>query len=402
MPTPEQERLAGIVRFIEQLSARQELLEKRLARLERNSPLVSSVAQPPKPGLETKVGLNILNCLGVVTLVLGIAFFFKWAVDNNWVGPAALVFVGVLASLAALGVADFLWRRRQQVFAQGVTGAGVAILYVSLYSAYGFYHLILQWFACLLLVLVTVLAFALSIRYDSTAIHAFGLGMSYLTPCLLTTGKDQRFVGISVAFLLLCGWNVWWPAVRPQTSSIWRNLFIGANGLVYYGLSCVLSGDQRSYEFPLAVLIAGLYFAVAAHSFRHLSKQLAWVEYFTAHVVLLWGLTIEITRLAERSTTPENALSVQTLSASILFALYAVVLISAGVWTRTAVNRIAGLILMALMIVKLYLVDVWQLGRIYRISAFVVLGMLLISTSFLYSRFRSIVESWWKDDRAHS
>jgi hypothetical protein len=30
------------------------------------------------------------------------------------------------------------------------------------------------------------------------------------------------------------------------------------------------------------------------------------------------------------------------------------------------------------------------------------LGILLIATSFLYSRFRGLVEGWWKDDEASS
>jgi len=87
---------------------------------------------------------------------------------------------------------------------------------------------------------------------------------------------------------------------------------------------------------------------------------------------------------------------------SILFAVYAAILVSIGVAARSALNRIAGLALIALVILKLYLYDIWQLGRVYRISAFVALGILLIATSFLYSRFRGLVEGWWKDDETGS
>jgi len=76
--------------------------------------------------------------------------------------------------------------------------------------------------------------------------------------------------------------------------------------------------------------------------------------------------------------------------------------VSAGVATRTAINRIAGLGLMGLVVVKLYLFDVWQVGRVYRISAFVALGALLLATSFLYSHFRTVIESWWKNDQTAS
>ena len=41
--------------------------------------------------------------------------------------------------------------------------------------------------------------------------------------------------------------------------------------------------------------------------------------------------------------------------------------------------------------------DVWLLERIYRIGAFGVLGALLLLTSYVYSRNRASIESWWND-----
>ncbi len=70
--------------------------------------------------------------------------------------------------------------------------------------------------------------------------------------------------------------------------------------------------------------------------------------------------------------------------------------------TRTVVNRLSGLALLGVVVLKLYLYDVWQLTKLQRISAFVVLGVLLLSTSFLYSRFRALIESMWKDDPSHT
>jgi uncharacterized membrane protein len=72
--------------------------------------------------------------------------------------------------------------------------------------------------------------------------------------------------------------------------------------------------------------------------------------------------------------------------------------VSIGVTTRTAVNRISGLALIGFVIAKLYLFDVWQLDRVYRIAAFVALGILLISTSFLYSRYRHVLEALLRND----
>src|SRR5438270_477354 len=170
-PTPEQQRLDIISEAIARLLKKQDEMENRLAQLEGKAaprvftappaevpppprpPIARLFEEPPapelreqprKPALETKVGLTLVNRIGVITLVLGVAFFFKWAVDNDWIGPAGRVILGVLAGCGALAAADFLFRKTQKTFAQGIAGAGLAILYLAGYAAFGFYHLVPQ------------------------------------------------------------------------------------------------------------------------------------------------------------------------------------------------------------------------------------------------------------------
>jgi uncharacterized membrane protein len=128
----------------------------------------------------------------------------------------------------------------------------------------------------------------------------------------------------------------------------------------------------------------------------------ALATYIAGHLVLLWGLGIEVTGWAERTAAPQNVENLESTAISILMATYAVVLIVAGVLTRSVLNRILGLGLIGLVVAKLYLYDVWRLVRVYRIAAFAVLGALLLITSYLYSRYRAKIEAWWKDDQAAS
>src|SRR4051812_29448580 len=125
-----------------------------------------------RPAIETKVGLTLVNRIGVITLVLGVAFFFKWAVDNQWIGPTGRVLLGLLAGGLALGAADFLFRKAQKTFAQGIAGAGLAFVSLAAYAAFGFYHLVPQAVAFAFLLSTTVFGVALSLRYDSPAIAA--------------------------------------------------------------------------------------------------------------------------------------------------------------------------------------------------------------------------------------
>jgi len=94
---------------------------------------------------------------------------------------------------------------------------------------------------------------------------------------------------------------------------------------------------------------------------------------------------------------PADSPSFASTSVSILIGCYAVLLVAAGTTARSTVNRLLGLILIGFIVLKLYLYDVWLLGLAYRVAAFVILGALLLIMSYFYSRFRSSVETWWRD-----
>src|SRR5205085_7934714 len=130
-------------------------------------PMVVAPSSPEPPHLETRMGLTWINRIGVLTLVIGVAFFFKYAVDSQWIGETGRIVLGVLAGLATLAAGDFVWRRDQKIFAQGICGLGISILYLSFYATFGFYHLLPQAAAFVLMVAVTAMAGALALRYDS-------------------------------------------------------------------------------------------------------------------------------------------------------------------------------------------------------------------------------------------
>jgi uncharacterized membrane protein len=124
------------------------------------------------------------------------------------------------------------------------------------------------------------------------------------------------------------------------------------------------------------------------------------VPYTVGHAVFLFALSLEVGTWVGRNITREDQTSVQNVAISILMTVYAVILVTLGVATRTAINRILGLGLVGLVVAKLYLLDVWVVGLGFRIAAFLALGVLLLVVSFLYSRFKPTLERWWKPDSA--
>ncbi len=151
---------------------------------------------------ETLIGGKLLNRVGALALVIGVGFFLKYAFDNDWLNETARVVLGGAAGLLLLAGGHRFHRRGMSVFAQGVTGAGVGILYLSIYAAYDFYHLVPQPAAFLLMAVVTAAALLLSLHYDARAIALLGWAGGFLTPFLLVTAQLNTW-GLFVYITLL-------------------------------------------------------------------------------------------------------------------------------------------------------------------------------------------------------
>src|SRR5262249_12106405 len=58
-----------------------------------------AAAPPPhdRENLEGKIGKVWINRIGIVAILFGVAYFIKYAFDNNWIGPGGRVAIGVAA-----------------------------------------------------------------------------------------------------------------------------------------------------------------------------------------------------------------------------------------------------------------------------------------------------------------
>jgi len=158
-----------------------------------------------KESLESKIGGNLLNKVGMAAIILGMAYFLKYAIDNDWIGEAGRVMIGVLAGLAFVSWGEFLHRKEMRGYAVTVLGGGAAILYFSIFAAFSFYHLLDQIPALLLMVLITTATVVMSVRYNSKTIAIFATVGGFMTPVLLSTGKDNQTGLFTYIFLLDLG-----------------------------------------------------------------------------------------------------------------------------------------------------------------------------------------------------
>jgi len=71
---------------------------------------------------------NALTLIGIFTLVLGIGYFVKYAVDRNWIGETSRAGIGFLTGAALIVTSHYL-RKNYRVFAEIVTGGGISVLF---------------------------------------------------------------------------------------------------------------------------------------------------------------------------------------------------------------------------------------------------------------------------------
>ena len=107
----------------------------------------------------------------------------------------------------------------------------------------------------------------------------------------------------------------------------------------------------------------------------------------TAQMVTLTLLTSEIVSYWKIHDAAGDSVLARGLMLSVSWALYATVLIVAGMRKRYAPIRYFAIALFAVTIGKLFVVDLAELDRIYRITSIVGVGIALLVSSYLYQRF---------------
>jgi uncharacterized membrane protein len=84
---------------------------------------------------------------------------------------------------------------------------------------------------------------------------------------------------------------------------------------------------------------------------------------------------------------------------SILWSVFALSLVTSGIWWNSRAARYAGLALFAVVAGKVLLSDLAHLEQIYRVAAFLVLGVLVLAGSFVYLKYRPVLMAAEKKEK---
>jgi uncharacterized membrane protein len=115
---------------------------------------------------ESLVGIKLFGWIAGIALVLAAVFLFKYSIDHGWLRPAVRATMGLLTGVTLLIVCELRLARNYRFTANAMDGAGIAILYATLFALHGTWHLWPATAAFLGMLVVTAAAVFLSTRRD--------------------------------------------------------------------------------------------------------------------------------------------------------------------------------------------------------------------------------------------
>ncbi|WP_164981545.1 DUF2339 domain-containing protein [Silvibacterium dinghuense] len=212
------------------------------------------------PSLETKIGSQLFNRIGIIAVLIGVAWFLKLAIDNGWIGPAARVLIGLAAGAGVAVLAERFRRKGYQAFAYSLQAVATGVLYLSLWAAYSVFHLVPGSVTFLCMALVTAMNTWLSWSQSSEVLAFYAAVGGFLTPLLLSAHASEELVLFGYLLLLDAG-VIALLAARP-----WARLLLAAfAGTTFYAVGWYASSyeDERFGVTLFFVLVFFLIFAVS-------------------------------------------------------------------------------------------------------------------------------------------
>lgn len=348
---------------------------------DRAAPAADSEAQPavgpPGRGIDLDVlfqrargwlfGGNTVVRAGVLVLFVGLAFLARYAVEQALLPPQLR-----LAAIAAAGIALFafgfqLHRRRPERAGYALTlqGAGVAVLYLTVFAAFRLYQFLPAGAAFGALAAICALSAVIAVAQNAQAMAFIGFAGAFAAPLLVSTGQGSHvalfsyylLLGVAIATL---AWKKAWRSLNLLgffatfgIATLWGVLqyrpaqftttepFLIAFFLVY--LAASLAYATRHALAARRAVDATLVFGTPIVAFSLQAALVRDIEYATAFSALALGafylaLGWWMVRAARDSAGAERATVCRWLAESFValgagFATLAVPLALDGRWT---------------------------------------------------------------------
>jgi len=256
------------------------------------SPAVSPKIPLYKRFSENFIGGKLLNRIGALIVVFAVAYFLKWSFDNDIIGELGRCVMGLSAGIGLMAAGQIYLKKGYAVFSQGLTGAGIAIIYLSTYAAVNYYHLIGPYTAFALMFITALAAGVIAAVGNMSGTAVMATIGGFLVPFLMGTHTGQIVPLLTYIFILDLGilflayYRQWFfldfialvgtglvsLAAYNLDWKIWAGQALLTTFLLLFISVAVLYNQRTRNNNPLLLLASGLLFSV--FTFFNLHEQL--------------------------------------------------------------------------------------------------------------------------------
>lgn len=294
------------------------------------------------------LGGNTVARVGVLVLLVGVAFFLRYSLEQGWIPPELRLIAGAVGGFLLVGVGWRL-RARRRGYALVLQGGGLGLVYLTVFAAVALYEVLAAGPGLILLVVLVALGGALAVLESARSLATLAAIGGFLAPVLLP-GEGSHVVLFAYYAVLNLGvlGVAWFRAWRELNlvgfvatfglAALWGHRFYGpehfattepflvlfflqylavpvlfawrrrvelraaVDGTLVFGLPLVAFGLQsrlvegREYGLAISALVAGLlYVVVAAVLWRRARPQIRpLVESFVALAVAFGTVAIPL------------------------------------------------------------------------------------------------------------
>ncbi len=165
--------------------------------------------------MESRIGSQWFNRIGILAILIGMAWFVKLAIDNHWIGPLGRVLIGLVAGAGLIAWSERFRTKGYGAFSYSLKATGSGILYISLWAAFSLYHLVPASVAFAAMIAVTAFNGFLAWVQEAELLALYAIVGGLSTPVLVSTGGNHEvtlfsyLIMIDVAVLVLAALRPW-------------------------------------------------------------------------------------------------------------------------------------------------------------------------------------------------
>jgi len=219
--------------------------------------------------VEEFLGINLLNKIGILLLVVGFSYFLRLAYD--WIGPYTKIIGMLVLSTLVFWSGDKLYRNKSySIFGLGTIASSFAIFYFTVYASYNIEATrILKpdqaLLGFILLVLASVFVIGSSLKYKNETLTSFAYFLGFITISINEKSDFNYFsmAGVGILAISLIGIMTimrWKYLTGVGIFASYANYWLYADGLPRNANGYLLRVSETGQNYYLESILYLLFF----------------------------------------------------------------------------------------------------------------------------------------------